>query len=68
MTTKGLYTVVTAKRKASGSGYDFKRKTYRYLSCASRYYFDHYNEFDNIYVVDEITCDYLLVKNRKVMA
>lgn len=50
---KGCYTLVTAKRKINGSGYGFKRKTYRSLGWAVKFFIDHNNEYDNIYIVDE---------------
>lgn len=50
---KGNYTVVMAKRKASGNGYDFKHKGYRYMARAIDFTLEHWNEYDNIYLIDE---------------
>lgn len=62
--TQSIYVVVTAKSKAIGNGYDFKRKYYRYLASAVKYYFDHYNDGDNIYIKDELNGTFVMQKQR----
>lgn len=64
---KGNYTVTMAIRKASGDGYVFKHKSFRYLVRAVDFTLNHWNEYDNIYLIDEYDRHRILEK-RMVIA